>query len=97
MSCCVYILYTTCIPGARGGLKRASAPPELESQMVVSCHMGSWNQIWVSGRVATALNRGAISPDSKKKILICSRPSFMGFVNTDKYSSYLKRVREFIL
>ena len=61
---------------------------ELDSCELLSGCLESKSQF--SERSVTALNRGAISPDSKKKILICSRPSFMGFVNTDKYSSYLK-------
>lgn len=39
---CMYVC-TTCMPGALGGWK-VSDSVELELQMVVSCHVGAWNQ-----------------------------------------------------
>lgn len=41
---CPYVYnYTTCIPSAFGGLKRAWNSLELELQVGVSCHIGSGN------------------------------------------------------
>lgn len=39
-----------------------SGPLELESQMLVSCHMGAGNRARVLGRAADALHHGVISP-----------------------------------
>lgn len=53
---------TTCILGALGGQKKASGPPGLELQMIVSSHVGSRNAAQSSGRTASGLNHGTIPP-----------------------------------
>lgn len=52
---CKYVcLCTTCMSGAHGGQK-VSDPLELESQMLVSCHMGSGNGTWILCRIQVFL------------------------------------------
>jgi hypothetical protein len=49
-------IYTTCMPGGHGGLKKVSSPLELQLPMVVNHHEGAGNQTWVFGGGAGALN-----------------------------------------
>lgn len=46
---CVWVLrlYTTCMPNAHWGQKRASKPLDLELQMVLSCHVGTRHWSWI--------------------------------------------------
>jgi hypothetical protein len=44
------------MPDALGGQKRVSDSLKMELQMVVHCHVGAGDQIWVLGRTASALD-----------------------------------------
>lgn len=61
MSVCMHVC-SLCACSAWWGLKRALDPMELESQTVVSDHVGSVNWTSVSGRAANVCNFWAISP-----------------------------------
>lgn len=39
-------MHTMCVPGCHTGQKGALGPQKLESQAVVSCHVGARNQTW---------------------------------------------------